>query len=97
MTAFQRKKIGDILVTLGAMTPAEVSLVLDKMNLSGLRFGESAMQEGIFNADVLAQALADQFRLQYVDLETCELSSELLASITCRSASTGYRLESTCH
>ena len=82
MTVFVRKKIGDILISLGAMTPAEVDLVLGKMELSGLRFGETTIQEGIINDDVLAQALAEQFRLPFVNLDTCELDGELLSSIT---------------
>ena len=82
MATFVRKKLGDILISLGAMTPAEVTLVLEKMELSGLRFGETAIQEAIFNDDVLAQALAEQFRIPYIDLETYELDHELLTSIT---------------
>lgn len=82
MTTFVRKMLGDILISLGAMTPAEVDLILEKMELSGLRFGETAIQEGIINAEVLAQALAEQFRLVYIDLDTCELDGELLSTIT---------------
>ncbi len=82
MAIFVRKMLGDILISLGAMTPAEVDLIIGKMESSGLRFGETAIQEGIINADVLAQALAEQFRLPYVDIETCELDGELLSSIT---------------
>ncbi len=82
MATFIRKMLGDILISLGAMTPAEVDLILGKMESSDLRFGETAIQEGIINADVLAQALAEQFRLPYVDIEMCELDGELLSSIT---------------
>jgi type IV pilus assembly protein PilB len=75
-----RKKIGEVLISIGTMTPAEVSLVIEKMTLSKLRFGETAMLEGLIDADALAQALAEQLRLPYVNLESCELSSELIAS-----------------
>ena len=77
-----RKKLGDLLVSLGTMTPAEVSLVLEKMEHSGLRFGETAIHEGLIDADVLAQALAEQLRLPYVDLETCDLDGELITSFS---------------
>ncbi|MBE0501611.1 MAG: Flp pilus assembly complex ATPase component TadA [Desulfuromonadales bacterium] len=63
------------------MTPAEVELVLQKMEFSGARFGETAIQEGLINATVLAQSLAEQLRLSFIDLDTCELSGDLIASI----------------
>jgi type IV pilus assembly protein PilB len=74
--------MGDLLISLGIMTPAEVSLVLEKMELSGLRFGETAIQEGLLDSEMLAQALAEQLGLTYVDLGSYELNPELLASIT---------------
>lgn len=82
MSAFARKMLGEILISLGAMTPAEVDLILKQMILSDVRFGETAIQEGIIDGDVLAQALAEQFRLPYVNLESCDLDGEVLASIT---------------
>ncbi len=81
MATFVRKKLGDLLISLGTLTPAEVTLVLEKMVLSGLRFGETAIQEGLIDADILAQTLAEQLRLPYLDLDSCELSVELLASM----------------
>ncbi len=67
--AFERKKIGEILIDLGALAPAEMRLVLDRQPLSGRRFGELAIAEGLIGEDVLAQALASQFGLPYRDLE----------------------------
>lgn len=81
MATFVRKKLGDLLISLGTLTPAEVTLVLEKMVLSGLRFGETAIQEGLIDAVILAQTLAEQFRLPYLDLDSCELSAELVASM----------------
>lgn len=69
------------MISLGTLTPAEVTLVLEKMVLSGLRFGETAIQEGLIDAVILAQTLAEQFRLPYLDLDSCELSAELVASM----------------
>jgi len=66
---FKRKKIGEILISMGAITPAEVQLILEQMDQSGNRFGETGVAEGMFDDDVLAQALAEQFRLPYVDLD----------------------------
>ena len=66
---FQRKKIGEILVEIGVLTPAEVSLILERLQLSGGRFGQVGMAEGLFDETTLAQALARQFDLEYQDLD----------------------------
>ena len=66
---FNRKKIGEILVAMGAITPAEVQLILEQMTLTGQRFGETGISEGMVTDHVLAQALAEQFHLPYVDLD----------------------------
>ena len=74
--AFERKKIGEILIDLGALAPAEVRLVLDRQPLSGRRFGELAIAEGLIGDDALAQALASQFGLPYRDLEQAPPAAE---------------------
>ncbi len=66
---YKRKRIGEILVSMGAITPAEVQLVLEQMNLTRKRFGETGIAEGMFGDDVLAQALAEQFHLPFVNLD----------------------------
>ncbi|PLX74246.1 MAG: pilus assembly protein PilB [Desulfuromonas sp.] len=65
---FNRKKIGEILVSIGAITPAEVQLIIEEMGTSQKRFGETGIAEGMFDEEVLAQALAEQFHLPFVDL-----------------------------
>jgi len=74
--AFERKKIGEILVEIGGLAPAEVRLVLDRQSLSGRRFGELAIAEGLIGEDVLAQALASQFGLPCRDLEQAPPTAE---------------------
>lgn len=78
---FKRKKIGEILISMGAITPAEVQLILEQMALTQLRFGETGIAEGMFNDEVLAQALAEQFRLPFVDLDTSFPEPELADTI----------------
>ena len=80
--AYERKKIGEILIDLGALAPAEVRLVLDRQPLSGRRFGELAMAEGLIGEDVLAQALASQFGLPYRDLVQAPPPAEAVELIT---------------
>ena len=67
---FEHRKIGEILVEMGALAPAEVRLVVDQQRESGQRFGETAIARGVLSDDVVAQALAQQFGLEYADLDT---------------------------
>ncbi len=78
---FERKKIGEILVEMGSLAPSEVDLIVEGMTDSGKRFGETAIAEGFLNEDVLAQALALQFQLEYVDLGEGSLDHGLLAEM----------------
>ena len=71
---FERKKVGEILVEMGAVAPAQVKLILDRMVVEGSRFGETGIAEGLFNEDELAEGLAKQFDLPYVDLALEEIA-----------------------
>jgi type IV pilus assembly protein PilB len=73
---FERRKLGDILVEMGSLAPAEVRLVLERLPAQG-RFGELAVAEGLIGEAALAQALALQFGLDYVDLEQTPPPAEL--------------------
>jgi type IV pilus assembly protein PilB len=78
---YERKKIGEILVELSAIAPAQVELILQRMPASARKFGETGVDEGLYSEDVLAQALALQFHLDYVDLGTVPPDAHLLASL----------------
>ena len=90
MVNFERKKIGEILVSMGTITPAEIRLVLERMQARGENFGTTGVAEGIFSAEALAQALARQFDLEYVNLEHFIPDPELLSSLPAGMA-TRYR------
>ncbi len=76
---FKRQKIGELLVSNGTLTPAEVNLVLERSSRSDRRFGEIAVAEGFINEEVLAQTLARQLGFEYLDLSTFVPDAELLA------------------
>jgi type IV pilus assembly protein PilB len=78
---FVRKKIGDILMEMGAIAPAEINLILERMSAQGGRFGETGVREGLFSDDELAQALAKQFSFDYLNLDQVLLDAELLEEI----------------
>jgi type IV pilus assembly protein PilB len=75
----QRRKLGDILIEMGSLAPAEVRLLLDLPRQG--RFGEAALAEGLLGEAALAQALARQFGLDYVDLEQTPPPVELAECI----------------
>jgi type IV pilus assembly protein PilB len=76
---FERKRIGEFLVEMGSLAPAEVKIILEQMAILQKRFGETGLAEGFFNEDVLAQALAKQFGLEYLDLDRFTLDQALLS------------------
>jgi type IV pilus assembly protein PilB len=88
---FERRKLGEVLIEMGSLVPAEVRLVMDRLPLSGKRFGETAIAEGLITDGMLAQALALQFGLGFVDLEQTPppidladaIAPELMARFQC--------------
>lgn len=78
---YKIKKIGEILVSMGAITPAEVHLILEQMESNQKRFGETGIAEGIFSEEILAQALAEQFRLPFVNLDETVPEAEVSESV----------------
>ena len=79
--SFKHRKIGEILVEMGALAPAEVRLVLDQQGPLKQRFGELAVARGLVSDDLIAQALARQFGLDHVDLDTIVPDADLVASL----------------
>jgi type IV pilus assembly protein PilB len=79
--SFKHKKIGEILVEMGALAPAEVRLILEHQGQSGQRFGETAIARGVLSDEVVAQALSQQFDLEYIDLDTVTQDAELEDSL----------------
>ena len=77
----QRRKIGEVLVEMGALTPAEVERILEQMTLLGGRFGEVALREGFLAEEQVALALARQFHLGYLNLDGFVIDAELMASL----------------
>jgi len=78
---FERKKIGEILVEMGNLTPAEVNLILEDRGESRQRFGEMAIARGMLKEEALAQALARQFRLEYLEPERFSMDAQLYAAL----------------
>ncbi|HBA70947.1 MAG: pilus assembly protein PilB [Geobacteraceae bacterium GWC2_55_20] len=81
MQPFRRKNIGQILIDRGSLTSEQLAVIVDKLGSTRLRFGEIAVHEGFVSEEDIAQALSEQFNLQYIDLRNFKMDEELLNSL----------------
>ncbi len=81
MTSFRRRRLGDILVAKGAVTQAQISDILGKTDGREKRIGELLEAEGLITEEVLAQALAEQRDLRYLDLEGFRIAPAFIEKI----------------
>jgi type IV pilus assembly protein PilB len=77
---YRWRKIGELLVEAGSIAPGQVDIVLNRLKVTGRRFGQTGIELGFFDEETLAQALARQFNLEYVDLRTFQIDEQLLAA-----------------
>ena len=76
---FARKKIGEILLERGDITVGQIAYIVEKVKTTSLRFGDLCIQEGLVSENALYQALAEQFGLEFVDLESYKIDEQILA------------------
>jgi type IV pilus assembly protein PilB len=81
MTAYRRRRIGDILTAKGIVSQEQINDLL--LNTSGRqrRIGEMLVAEGLVTEDVLFQSLAEQRGLRYADLNDFHIPSPLFDAI----------------
>lgn len=70
--ARKRKKIGEILQEWGKVTEAQVDQAAGMAKGTGKRLGEALIEAGFCKEEDVAKALATQFDMEYLDLETEE-------------------------
>jgi len=68
MISSRRKRIGEILVTMGGVTQEQVNDILRRADGRQKRIGERLLDEGLITEEVLARALAEQRDLRYAEL-----------------------------
>ena len=81
MTSFRRKRLGEILSAKGLVTEDQINEVLRRTNGSQKRIGECLIDEGLITEEVLAQALAEQRDLRYVDLMDFRITPEFFETM----------------
>src|SRR6266568_5396346 len=75
---FTRKKLGDLLVERGDLTPDQLAYAKEKLKTTSQRFGEICLNEGLITEDALYRSLAEQFGLEHIDLSDFRLDETLL-------------------
>jgi type IV pilus assembly protein PilB len=78
MQSFRRNNIGTILLERGYLNVDQMPIIIDRLTTTRQRFGEIALHEGFVTEEDLARALAEQFNLEYVDLRSFKMDSDLL-------------------
>lgn len=75
--ARSRKKLGEILVGLGIITPDQAEKAAVSAKGSGKRLGEALVELGFAKDDQVAKALASQFGWEYVDLSANGIAEKI--------------------
>ena len=72
MAKRSKKKIGEILLEHGAVDQATLAAAISEAKSSGKRVGEVLIENGACDERKIAKALADQFGVEFIDLEKPE-------------------------
>ena len=76
--SFNRKKIGEILVDRGDLNPSDLLFVIESSKTTGERFGKVCLDNSLITEEALAQALAEQFGMKYVDIKGFKMDEAIL-------------------
>ncbi|GMU38279.1 MAG: Flp pilus assembly complex ATPase component TadA [Phycisphaerae bacterium] len=78
----KRKKLGEILVDRGLLTPNQLADALQHAQASGKRTGEALVELELCSEEDVASALASQFGLEFIDLGHTHIDQESLSLIS---------------
>ena len=73
-----KKKLGEILVEQGLLTPEQVQDALRMQHQTGLMFGETLVQNKLITEDKIVAVLVSQFGIPYVKPSNYKIPKELL-------------------
>ncbi|MDQ5848436.1 MAG: GspE/PulE family protein [Pseudomonadota bacterium] len=77
----QRPRLGDLLVTEKVITEEQLKLALEEQKRTGRRLGRVLSDLGFATEDKIAQALARQLNLRYVDLRQHNFTSKVVMKL----------------
>lgn len=79
--AKQQKKLGELLVEWGAVSPKDITRALEHARKQQLRIGEALIDLKLANESAVYKALASQHNMEYVDLDKSSVPTNMLSSI----------------
>jgi type IV pilus assembly protein PilB len=74
----KRRKIGEILVDRGALSLSDLSHILGESDTAEERIGSICLRRSLVTEEDLAQALAEQFGMEYVDIKGFKMDEGVL-------------------
>ncbi|HUD25066.1 MAG TPA: GspE/PulE family protein [Burkholderiaceae bacterium] len=77
-----RLRLGELLVAQGVLTPAQLETALNERKRSGRRLGRILVEDGIATEQAIAQALAVQLHVPYVELSLQAISPPVSRLLT---------------
>ena len=77
----QRIRLGDLLVGRKLLSVEQLTASLERQKKSGKKLGRILVEEGFASEDQIAEALAQQLKLVYVDLKFRELDPEVVRKL----------------
>ncbi|MFQ5558170.1 MAG: hypothetical protein ACE5GB_11780, partial [Acidimicrobiales bacterium] len=81
VTTPTRRRLGEILVSLGILSVADVERALVAQRESGRRLGEVLLEEQLVTPGELLRALAAQYGMEFVDLDEVRVDAELVRRV----------------
>jgi MSHA biogenesis protein MshE len=78
--------LGALLVREGLITNEQLELALIDQQGTGLRLGELLVQCGWVESAAISRALAEQYDMEFVDLDATEIDPEAVAKLPARAA-----------
>ena len=81
MARQQRIRLGDVLIARKLVSVEQLTASLERQKKSGKRLGRILVEEGFAGDEQIAEALAQQLKLVYVDLKFRELSPEVVRKL----------------
>jgi type IV pilus assembly protein PilB len=81
MTSFRRKRLGEILSAKAVVSQEQITELLGRPESQGKRIGEALLGAGLITEEMLAQALAEQRDLRYLDLTEFRISPKFFETM----------------
>jgi type IV pilus assembly protein PilB len=77
----KKKRLGDLLVDTGTITPDQLEIALEKQKKTGLKLGETLVDEGVISEDQIAAAISNQLNIEIVDLQNINIDKNVATLI----------------